>query len=629
MQQCFDTSGRDGSSAAVDLIDGVGVFRAEADAFVSLDPAQRLLAYHLAQAAVAGDPIVYDQRSRVGRAVKELAEELALHEAAIDESLRQNVERFAKSVLLHKGLYDSWTGRKLQPSITREQLTTASRQALADGAKLTGVRGDADLGPYLNALSVPLFDASFEPRLFHADDGTAAELIRGTSATFYEGVTLADLGNVSEAHPLNSRLVKQGSAVSEQVYRAGRDGQVQPGLYAGELRRVLAALQAAADHATGTQAKALSALSGFLRSGEQSHWDDFSREWVQDRAPVGAWIGFAPTQVDPRWRHGEYAALVFMTDPDRSQALAKLAAELPRWSSQLPWPSGYQTGVQVPNVQAVRPLVMAGAAASVGEASWGMRASTGKARVLLIQPYLEHVGDVYAKATESLVASSSRALAQRCGASAWQAFATLSAVVGQATQPAGPAFVSRGAIEQLRRELVALVVAGSGDLERVGLVPAGCEASVLELYPAWALLDLRTARDGKLEAQAAAARAWVLHEAFAAGALRSTAPASDGTLELAGQALWRSVISRSLAHVTKAMIDADAAAARALWTRHAKVNTAWAEAARRQAQRVAMPDRFVLLSPRLKETGTNDATLVDTLGIVDAALWDAGKIEAP
>ena len=65
------------------------------------------------------------------------------------------------------------------------------------------------------------------------------DILQASANNFYSGVSMADLKNFHDTHPLNSRLVKsKDGKLVEEVYRAGTpDGKVPPGLYAEFLKK--------------------------------------------------------------------------------------------------------------------------------------------------------------------------------------------------------------------------------------------------------------------------------------------------------------------------------------------------------------------------------------------------------
>ena len=64
MGQCVDTPADVGLE--MEVVDHMGVVALSADAFIDLTPEQRILAYHLSRAAVAAEPIIYEQRGPLG-----------------------------------------------------------------------------------------------------------------------------------------------------------------------------------------------------------------------------------------------------------------------------------------------------------------------------------------------------------------------------------------------------------------------------------------------------------------------------------------------------------------------------------------------------------------------------------
>ena len=64
-----------------------------ADGFDKLTPRERLLAYHLAEAGIAGDPIYYDQIADYGLELKQLLEGIWTHPDGIDAHALAKIRR--------------------------------------------------------------------------------------------------------------------------------------------------------------------------------------------------------------------------------------------------------------------------------------------------------------------------------------------------------------------------------------------------------------------------------------------------------------------------------------------------------------------------------------------------------
>src|SRR5262249_12079365 len=146
----------------VERIGDTGFLQLYAESFKDLPLKQKILAYWLSMAAIAINPIVYDQNSTYGLRAKHLLEQILAHSDGIEPALLSRITEYAKLFGENRGNYNSFTSRKFLPRFTAGELKTASQQALKNGARLGST---ADLGRQLNALDKPLFDPNFQPML--------------------------------------------------------------------------------------------------------------------------------------------------------------------------------------------------------------------------------------------------------------------------------------------------------------------------------------------------------------------------------------------------------------------------------------------------------------------------------
>ncbi len=227
-------------NSLVERVAETGFVRVEAESFNSLDAKQQELAYWLTQASIAVDPIVYDQFSRFGLRQKRLLEGIVAHPKGIDAGVRTRITDFAKLFWANKGNHNELTSQKFLPGFAFEELKQAALIAQKSGAfssksgDLPPITTSAELNAELENLRDSLFDANFEPMLTAKNPTGGLDAIRASSNTFYVGVTLADLKDFHDTHPLNSRVARgKNGKLEEEVYRAGTpDGKVAPGLYA-------------------------------------------------------------------------------------------------------------------------------------------------------------------------------------------------------------------------------------------------------------------------------------------------------------------------------------------------------------------------------------------------------------
>src|SRR5271157_6607233 len=85
-----------GKNSLVERVGDTGFVRVDVESFQSLDARQQQLAYWLAQASIALDPIAYAQFSRFGLRQKRLLEEIVAHSNGADPSLDEKIAEFTK-----------------------------------------------------------------------------------------------------------------------------------------------------------------------------------------------------------------------------------------------------------------------------------------------------------------------------------------------------------------------------------------------------------------------------------------------------------------------------------------------------------------------------------------------------
>ncbi len=92
----------------LERVDEAAIVQLYADGFTFLPADQKVLLWHLYQAALAGRDIYYDQRHRHGLELRDFLETLVLHEAALPADVA------ARGVALHQALLDQ-LGQLSQP----------------------------------------------------------------------------------------------------------------------------------------------------------------------------------------------------------------------------------------------------------------------------------------------------------------------------------------------------------------------------------------------------------------------------------------------------------------------------------------------------------------------------------
>jgi dipeptidyl-peptidase-3 len=355
--------------ALVARVGDTGFVGLQAESFRSLSPKQQALGYWLSQAAIAIDPIFYDQLSRFGLRQKRLLEEIVAHQAGTDPRTMAKITEFAELFWANRGNHNENTAQKFLPAFTFDELKQAATIAQHNGGMKTSygdlppITSPEKLQHEVEGLRASLFDADFEPMITTKSPAGGQDILQASSNTFYEGVSLADLKNFHEQHPLNSRVVKGNDGkLREQVYRAGTpDGKIAPGVYATYLQRAIFYLRKARGFADPQQAQVISDLIQYYQTGDFNDWLKFDADWVQDNATVDFVNGFIEVYRDARGAKGSSQSFVSITDKQLSDAMTKLAQNADYFEQKAPWDAKYKKqAFKPPLVKAVETLIETG-----------------------------------------------------------------------------------------------------------------------------------------------------------------------------------------------------------------------------------------------------------------------------
>jgi dipeptidyl-peptidase-3 len=340
-----------------------GFIQVSADSFNALSSEQKLDAYWLAQAAIAVNPIAYDQNSVYGLREKRLLEAILTHSESIDPAALKKITEYTMLFWGNQGNHNDFTSRKFVPDCTPEELRSAAQQALKNGAKLSdGQDSQAALDEDLQALQRPIFDPDFQPMLTFKNPPSGEDPLQVSGNNFYSGVALKDLVGFTERYALNSRLVKKNGKLGEQVYRAGTpDGRVTPGLYARELGLAIKDLQHARPYASEQQKKVINDLIRYYQTGRHADWIQCGTDWVQDKTNPDFSNGFVEVYKDARGQKGAIQGFVTVVDEELNKLMTGFAANAAYFEQRAPWDARYKNPKPSPPiVNAVETMVETG-----------------------------------------------------------------------------------------------------------------------------------------------------------------------------------------------------------------------------------------------------------------------------
>ena len=362
--------GKQSPGELVDRVGNTGFVQIHAASFNDLSPREKQLAYWLTQAAIAIDPIIYDQLSWYGLRQKRLLEEIVSHAEGIDPATMTKIVDYAKLFWGNRGNHNDLTAQKFVPQFTFEELQTAALQAQRNGAfgssyaDLPALNGEDALKKEVADLKQSIFDAEFEPMTTAKSPQGGKDIVQASANSFYgPDVTLADLKNFKAKYPLNSRVVKEANGtLKEEVYRAGTpDGSVPAGLYATFLKRANGYLAKALAIADPQQAKVICALIRFYQTGEYDDLINFDTLWVQNNAKVDFANNFIEIYRDANGMKASSQAFVSVTDQGLTKEMEKLAQNAEYFERKAPWDTKYKkTAFTPPTVKAIETIVETG-----------------------------------------------------------------------------------------------------------------------------------------------------------------------------------------------------------------------------------------------------------------------------
>ncbi|HEX4495447.1 MAG TPA: peptidase [Thermoanaerobaculia bacterium] len=336
-----------------------GFLQVESPSFAKLPLSQKMVAYHLYQAAVQLDPIFYDQMSAYGLTAKRLLGALVERPERLPEASRKAIVEYATLFLANDGNHNDATGEKFVPTIPFEDFAKAAEQARAKGARLGK---QAELAKTLKSLQGPLFDPKLQPQLTAKNPPPGEDILTASSNNYYSGVKLDDLKGFAEKNPLNSRLVKKDGKLVEEVYRAGTpDGKVPPGLYARQLQAVNRELEAAAKAADPGLAQVLRALIRFYQTGDLKDWHDYNVLWIKNDESVDFASGFIEVYRDARGIKGSSQMIVAVVDQQLEPLMRQLASNAVYFEHKAPWEERFKKlDVKPPVGKAIETLIASG-----------------------------------------------------------------------------------------------------------------------------------------------------------------------------------------------------------------------------------------------------------------------------
>jgi dipeptidyl-peptidase-3 len=495
------------------LLERVGeaaIVQLYADGFSALTRREKTLVYHLYLAAIAGRDIYYDQRYRHSLEMRALLEAVVRQPGRADPATLAIVEHYLKLFWLNSGPHNNLTARKFVLACAPEAFAAVVQASAASGATIP-LRPGEGIAELLARLSPSFFDPDHDAIVTSKSPGGGRDILTASANNLYEGVTLADLDSFRERYPLNSRLVKRGGRLVEEVYRVD-------GCYGRQIGAIVGHLERAVPFAPDATAEALRALIRFYRTGEVADREAYDICWVRDKdSPVDTINGFVEVYMDARGTKGAWESLVFYVNKDKTEAIRAIARNAQWFEDRMPWEPRYRkqgvTGISANAIDVVVETGDSGPVTPIGinlPNDEQIRSAYGSKSVSLtnaMHAYDRSMPDSYYTEFSWTTDEAERA---RCwGSLASELTTNMHEVIGHAsgvtderlqTSPQEALRQFYSTIEETRADLVALFFLPHPRLAELGLVPADSHAAIVraeyEAYARNVLVQLRRIREG-------------------------------------------------------------------------------------------------------------------------------------
>jgi dipeptidyl-peptidase-3 len=612
----------------LERVDDAAVAQIYADGFTRLPRDQKILIWHLYQAALAGRDIFLDQRYAHNLEMRDVLEEIVSHADGIDAAVLAEIERYTKLFWINGGPYNNLTARKFVLKCTPESFVQAAGRAQANGATFR-VRPGESLNQKLTRLRPMFFDLDFHSIVTSKTPGPGRDILASSANNLYVNVTMADLDGFTERYPLNSRLVKQDGALAEEVYRIG-------GRYDTEIRAIVRHLEAAIPYATESMAAALRALVTFYKTGETADRVAYDIAWVSDRdSPVDTINGFVEVYMDARGHKGAWEALVYYVNAEKTEGIRTLAEHAQWFENHMPWADEYKKqGVRGVTANAIDVVIETGESGPITPIGINLpndqdiRERFGSKSVSL-----SNVNEAYDRSTqpefrrEFSWTPEEAERAQKWSSAASELTTNMHEVIGHGSgkvsdrlqgSPQSALKEQYSALEETRADLVALYFVPDPKLVELGLVPAEDHAEIVQAeyegYTRNALVQLRRVREGtQIEEDHMRNRQTVVHWLMAnSNALDVRQREGKTYYVMVDAKAFREGVGRLLAEVQRIKAEGDYDAAKQLFDMYGiHFDAGLRDEVVARVERLDMPSYTGFVQPRLDAVIGSDGEIQD------------------
>ena len=301
------------------------LLRYEVPGFELLPLKQKLFVYYLAEAALFGRDILWDQNCKYGLLLRQALETIYTHyDGPKDDANWQAFVVYLKRVWFSNGIHHHYSCLKFEPGFSRE--------FFKERLQIIGYEQQT-----IDTLVELIFNPEVMPKRVNQADGE--DLLLTSACNYYaEGITqaeaeafYADLKSKVDANRppmlgLNSRLErKEDGSLYENVWKSG-------GLYGKAIDRICEMLGKAREYAEDAyQQRVIDKLIEFYKTGNLKTFDEYAILWVgETEGEIDFTNGFTEVYGDPLGLKASWEGYVNIIDHEATRR-AKALSDNAQW----------------------------------------------------------------------------------------------------------------------------------------------------------------------------------------------------------------------------------------------------------------------------------------------------------
>ena len=621
----------------LDRVDDMAIVQLYVDGFEQLPLDQKTLIFHLSKAVIAGRDIFIDQKYQHSLLIRDLIEEIITHPDGIDDDVLRKIRDYTKLFWGNNGPHNAVTSQKHVLTCTFDEFLEAAKIAEDNGAEFPKKERQST-AQLVSDLRRVLFDPTFESHVTSKSPEDGQDILTASANNLYDGVTTADLADFHERYALNSRLVKTSDGqLREQIYRAGFDNIIPPGLYSQQISKIIEHLEAAIPYAPPKTVRALGALVHYYRTGYAIDFREYNIAWVADGdSPVDTINGFIEVYLDARGQKGAWEGIVFYDDPEKTKMIRKFADEAQWFEDHMPYARQFRKpevrGISARAIQVVTEAGDAGPVTPIGinlPNPRDIREQYGSKSVSLSNVVHAYDQSRSPAARREFVYDEEELKRLEWNSAALALEVNMHEVIGHASGQMAPNLDVNpedvikeyySALEEGRADLVALWFLGDPKLVELGLCDESnlkvIQRAAYEQYTRNAMTQLRRIKSGTtIEEDHMRNRQMIVHWLMAnTEAIERITKDGKTYLRVKDVEAWHVGVGRLLREVQRIKSEADRPAAQELFETYGiNIDTELRDEVVARFEKLDQPSYTAFVMPKLTPTRDEQGNIVDVV----------------